>query len=456
MTNPLTSNSPDTASAIRPSEAAKAGIGLRTADWILWLLVAVSPIVFGALTWRLEPVVTQHMIRHFSVPIVTIEMLVILFAVRNGFGLKQAFAGIPAWAKIALAILGAVAVGTAVTATADPFSAKMRTITSLLHVLFGLSLVFLFSDRWRQLRPMIWPSIVLGTLGYLALVTAWVASIDDPYTFEWLRFYLAVTNARQLGFYSMVGGAAAFGLAIMSRNDRARWAWLAATGALLALSFWSGTRSSLFAFVGAIALSALVFRDLRTEAAARALAIALLFGFCLGILHTVPHPDFGPFRLWAASGGDDPGSGRLEIWLGTLSMVPQSPWFGFGESQFRSLVIEGGHAYNHPHNWFLQILFQWGIVGAACYFALAAFVLCRFYRSARGMGTAALPAFLVAINLLICSLYEGTLYHPYPISMLLLALAWTIAFGQRSDSSVNLGLGDPRLPAGAASGAMNA
>jgi O-antigen ligase len=175
----------------------------------------------------------------------------------------------------------------------------------------------------------------------------------------------------------------------------------------------------------------MMFRELRTGAAARALTFSVLLGLCLGSLHRVPNPLFGPLRLWMSSKGNNPDSGRLEIWFSTLRMVRQSPWFGFGESQFHLLVAEAAGQFYHPHNWPLQILFQWGVIGAICYFALAAFVLHKFYGSIRIVGAAALPAFLVATSLLVYSLYEGTLYHPYPISMLIVAITWTLACGKQ-------------------------
>lgn len=419
---------PASAGDIRPA----AGFGLRTADRAVWLLVAASPIVFGALTWRLGPSVLQDVVRRFSVPIAVTELLVILFALRGGFGLREPFTRAPAWTKVALAILGVVAFGTALTATADPFSAKVRTLTSVLHVLFALSLIHLLSGRWRPLRAAVWPSIVLGTLGFMVLVAAMVATIEDPQAFDWLRFHLGVTNVRQLGFYSVIGAAAALGLALTAPGERTRWGWIGATGVLLALSFWSGTRSSLAAFGATSVFAALAFPGLRSVAAARTWALAVLLGLCLSFLHQVRHPAYGAFRIWASSEGDNPDTGRLEVWLGTLRVIPQSPWIGFGESQFRSLVPEAGGVFNHPHNWLLQIVFQWGVIGAACYFALAAFVLHRFYRSTRAIGSAALPAFLVATSLLVYALYEGTLYHPYPISMLLVAIAWVVTGDTRS------------------------
>ena len=159
--------------------------------------------------------------------------------------------------------------------------------------------------------------------------------------------------------------------------------------------------------------------------------LSLFGGLAIGLASPTPHPMFGPLRMLVSSSSDDPGSGRTEIWLGTLRVFRDKPLFGYGESQFRLLVPEVHGAYNHPHNWMLQILFQWGLVGAFCYFALAALVWIHFERSVRDLGDSALPAYLVAISLLVYALYEGTLYDPYPIAMLALAITWAIAAASR-------------------------
>jgi O-antigen ligase len=392
-----------------------------------WLLVAGCPVIFALATWPGAAFPGQDTIRHYSLPILAVELAVVVLAFRQGFQPGRALATAPGWVGGALALLGVIAIGTALLVAPDKPSAMLRTCSSIMHVLFALALGHLFNGVWRSLSSRIWASIAIGTLGYGAILVAYVSSIADPIAHDWLHFRLAVTHVRQLGFYSVVGACAAFGLAVTSANKRTYWTWLTAAGILLALSFWSGTRSSLVAFAAAFVISLRLFPSLRRPRAWNGLLSSMLLGLGIGLLHQVPHWAFGPLRLWAASGGEDPGSGRLEVWLGALRVYLERPLFGFGESQFRLLVPEGHGLYNHPHNAVLQILFQWGLAGAACYFALAAFVWLRFEKAVRQTGNAALPAYLVAVSLVTYSLFEGTLYHPYPIAMLAVAVASVLA-----------------------------
>ena len=392
-----------------------------------WMLVACSPIIFALLTWPIFFFAAQDAVRHYSLPIVAIEMTTVVLALATGWQPSQSLAAAPPWCKAALAILGAVATGTALFVAPDQPAAVLRTLTSIFHVLFALSLVHLFAKAWRPLDTAIWPSIALGTLGYVVLLVPYVASITNPENFDWGYFMFGVTNVRQTGFYSVVGACVAFGLAISSNDKRTYSLWLVVASILLAESFWSGTRSSLIAFAAACIVGLRLFPSLRTLRAARSFMLSTVLGLMLSLLHQVPHPLFGALRLWIASGSADPGTGRLEIWRGTARMFLERPLFGFGESQFRLLLPEVEGAYNHPHNWVLQILFQWGLVGAVCYFSLAVFIWFRFEGAIRRMGSAALPAYLTATSLLIYSLYEGTMYHPYPIAMLAVAVAWAFA-----------------------------
>lgn len=412
-------------------------MALGTSGRVAWLLVAGCPILFALATWPVAGFVWQDSVRHFSLPIIAVELFVIILAMSDGFEPGRAIAAAPVWVGAALALLTAVALGTALLVAPDRPGAIVRTCSSIIHVLFSFSLVHLLTGTWRPLLPYVWSSIALGTLGYALVLTIYVSSIPNPDAYPWAVFQLAVTHVRQLGFYSAVGACTALGLAFTSESKRAQSGWLACSSMMIAISFWSGTRSSLIAIAAAYLISLLSFPLLRRPKAWGQAIMAAVGGLAISLLHHVPHPMFGPLRIWMASNASDPGSGRLEVWLGTLQACLERPLFGYGESQFRLLVPEVEGALNHPHNVFLQILFQWGLVGATCYFVLAIFLLVRFKNSIQQLGSAALPAYFVTVALLTYSLYEGTLYHPYPIAMLATGIAWALASGNASAKSGN-------------------
>lgn len=70
----------------------------------------------------------------------------------------------------------------------------------------------------------------------------------------------------------------------------------------------------------------------------------------------------------------------------------------------------------------VQVAFQWGLVGAICFFALGAALMWRAARRMKQGGAEIAPALLVLLGLLVFSLYDGSFYYPYPIVMMTTAL----------------------------------
>lgn len=402
------------------------------ADRLAWILIALTPVVFGLATWDPESERSgfQSLMRFLALPVLTVELVVIGFALGSGFRPFRLLAAMPMWIRIALAALVAVAFGSAVFVALSPNYALIRTCIWTIHLLFGLGAAHLLVSSSPKSRLVLWRLVVAGMLLYLLLVTAFIVAIPDPETFEWVYFGLGVIHVRQLGFYSLVGAAAALGLAAAERGRSGYWLAVGAATLMLALSFWSGTRGSPIALLAALAVGGALLPGLRTVRTLGAALISFIGGAFVSFIHSVPNQFFGLVRISSSASGatvDEVGSGRVTMWLGTLRAVLERPLFGYGDSQFNRIVPEALGIYNHPHNALLQILFQWGFVGGACFFAIALALCWRALRNAQASGTAHAPAFLVAASLLVMALYEGSLYHPYPIMMIALSFASMLA-----------------------------
>ena len=124
------------------------------------------------------------------------------------------------------------------------------------------------------------------------------------------------------------------------------------------------------------------------------------------------------------------------MWESTFQTFLQRPIFGFGESQFKVVVPAALNQYNHPHNSILQFMLQWGLVGVACLAVLTAPILWKVVQLSRQRPDESLPAFFVLAGLLIFSLYEGSLYHVYPVMMVVVALCFVLG---KSESRINGG-----------------
>jgi len=411
------------------AEIQSGATGSRSYKW-LWLLIALVPAIFAVATWSPggERTAVHGVTRFLALPVLAAELIVIAAALASGFRPMSMIMDWPRWAQATLAILVAVAFGTALFVAPPGSPTLLRTCISVAHLLFGLAARHLM--RAAPTGDRFWWMMVAGLCAYAAILVAFVLSITSPNKFDWKYFGLGVVHVRQLGFYSVVGGAAAIGLAAASST---RNQWLLATAAasvMLAISFWSGTRGSLVAIAAAFALGMVVMPALRRLRALAAFASSFAFGAILSLVHLPPNKYFGLLRIAQATGGnsaDEIGSGRVEMWAGTLRLALERPLFGHGESRFQFLVPEALDTYSHPHNVILQLLFQWGSVGLICFSLLAAAVGWIFLRASRTGGAYLAPAFLVVTSLLTMSLYEGTLFHPYPIMMIAIGIAYMLA-----------------------------
>jgi O-antigen ligase len=109
------------------------------------------------------------------------------------------------------------------------------------------------------------------------------------------------------------------------------------------------------------------------------------------------------------------------MWLATLDGIAASPWIGHGEDQFVS--ERGAWFYNHPHNSVLQFLYQWGIIGTAFALTIVGPIIANYRKAARTFPEAALPAIGALTGLLLMSLLEGSLYHVFPLMVVIICLA---------------------------------
>lgn len=418
----------------------------RPAILSIWLLVPLAPLIFAIATF--DPwgngYRVQAILRSMSLPITMIEMVVIFWAFMRGFQLDMAVRKLPVWARILLVILIAIAIATTIFVAPDRAKATIRTYAWAIHLLFGFGLCYLFQTRWSDLRRLFWPTIAAGTVFYVFAVIALVLTIPNEQVFNWKAFGLGVTHIRQVAFYSIVGAGAALGLAATTQERSHYWSAVAAATLLLALSFWSGTRGSLLAVFVAFAVGLVLLPAMRHWRAGLALIVSYAGGGLISLIHQPPHPFFGLFRIsrsTAVTKADALATGRLTQWSDSARAVLERPWFGYGESQY-GYAVPGWDQFNHPHNIFLQLLIQWGIIGTACFIALAAYLGWHFMRRASSNGPDMVPAFLVAAGLAILSLYEGSLYHPYPVMMFAVAIAYVMAsppsafVGQRRNAAL--------------------
>ena len=108
-------------------------------------------------------------------------------------------------------------------------------------------------------------------------------------------------------------------------------------------------------------------------------------------------------------------------------MILERPLFGYGEKQFQFVVPEALGGYKQPHNAPLQYLLSWGIIGGGIFFFLLFRLIGNLYQKSDRFSAAGLPEILTIVALLFYSLYDGALYAPYSLAMLIFAFASAFA-----------------------------
>ncbi len=394
------------------------------------IIVALSPLFFGAATatFTNDISITHRFMLVFSIPVVLVELFVIAFAYGARLSLIEPMGDWPSWARVALLILVAIAMSTAAIATADPISAFLRTAIWFVHLAFGLAMFALAKHGMPTAAT--WRHLLAGILAFALGLAIFVMTIPDTTAFEWLDFNFAVTNVRQLGFYATVGCGLAYGLFLSSTDMRWKYAAIVAGSLSMTIIAWSGTRSAIIALLFGLVVAFCSLRLSRSILSLIFLPITFALAVPLSLVHPAPDPALGVERMWSDSareGMDAKTSGRIELWTGALERVPQQLLFGHGESQFRLMVPANQGKYNHPHNSIIQMLFQWGLVGATCFFALFGWAWFRLWQIAKQQPEIGLPAFMVVSSLFGFSLVEGSLYHTWPV--MIMAAVTALAMG---------------------------
>lgn len=388
-------------------------------------IVGFAPMAAILLTWAIAdgtPPTTISFIKHFALPVVVAELLVIALALRAG--LLAAIARPSPRVLIPGAVLAAIAIGTALWVAPYPQLAEFRNALWLIHVLFACAVWHLRDRGWFGAADLT-GALMAGFVASIASLAIFLARLDTLDGFAWMNGLPGFDNVRRVAYYA----APIIGLCIgrlASRHDRR--GWLAAFAvAILAFAaiFWNGARGALFALAVAYAAGLCLFPALRRARVWGATAASAV----LGALAALALPGAGSFmgirRMLLTNFSADAAvpssgvtSGRAELWRGTLEAIARQPWFGHGEGQLWQ-VVPAARTFDvaHPHNVVLQILFAWGLIGALCVAVLTVPFALRIIRNAQARGGEWLPPLMAMLVLVPYALIDGTLFHVHAVSL---------------------------------------
>ena len=396
---------------------------IRPLMFALWL-TAMLPCLQALATWdmdgRLSP--QAFALRHLSLPVLAGELLIIWLAARESMSIGDIVSRIPKIASVLLVIWIFVAIITALIEPNQRAISVFITARYLTHGLFFAALLSLYNnapglstERWLQI-------LALGAAAYVTALVIFCLIIPNREVFQWALRIPSATNIRQIGYYVAIFTVAPLTLLLFGA-DKYSWRYGLCITGLVAFISWSGSRGALIGLIAGSLVSLVFIKKRPSRNALLATGGYMFSGMGLSIFLPAPTPAFGIFRILSSvQGNSDISSGRLDVWLKTIDHIRTGPFFGHGSGRFNWNMHEAyGMDFNHPHQFILQYVYDWGMVGGAA--ALLSLLVLAFatLRKARDhplAGYAAISAIITTVGI---AMIDGALFYPISI-MLTLAL----------------------------------
>jgi O-antigen ligase len=412
--------------------------------WLAAVIIAAAPLIHFLATWDSDGRLTSQAfaIRHYSIPIMLLEICLIWIAVRERISFKAAFSKIPSVPLILLAIWFVFALIALVADSNGLNNAALILARYLLHGLAFFALIHLISNqtsfsitRWLEV-------IAMGGIAYAAAIAIFSVSVKDPANFAWMLRLPSATNIRQIANNLGILAIAPIALLLMKHESKKWLCWLAVV-AMMAAMVWTGSRATLLGLAIGIFASLAVLPSVSAFRNVAAFLSASVVGVITSLFLPIPHPTFGMFRMWGTiQKQDDVSSGRWEMWANTVEQIGRSPWIGFGSGRYNKNMRDAyGFDFNHPHNVVLQYVYDWGVIGGSIAIMLLSLLGAQILKRKTSDPASTFVAIMAFVTICATAMVDSPLFHPLPImiAIALISPVFACPLGQKHSPKSNGG-----------------
>jgi exopolysaccharide production protein ExoQ len=252
----------------------------------------------------------------------------------------------------------------------------------IFHIGFAFAISFLVKSVDKALLNRCTNILAAGFLLFCMLVAVhfYIAPVShyvETKGFSWSAIVPGNLSIRHFGMIAGFVTALFIGMQLTQQSREIPMLNSLAVASLLFGSvFWSGTRSAVLGIALAL-ITVLLFA--RKPPSIRQFALisgAVAGGLALSIIWIPPDGSFGiidAFQRTSIIAGPPVDQGRLMLWQESWNMFIEHPLVGWGEGSFYQLLQMSLHMYHlQPHNFIIQFLVSWGIIGGGiALFAMA-------------------------------------------------------------------------------------
>lgn len=236
-------------------------------------------------------------------------------------------------------------------------------------VLLALSVFLLYRDQRETRLPAYLLAITLVHLPFLVDAVVWVMHSGPDFFTKSMRI-TNFSHVRHFGYLGFLAAVAASALMVVGRGA-------AVVSVILALAavfgiVLTGSRGALLSWISFLVFCGFLLPASRRKIAAHGafvLCAACVLVWILDVTGALVSPNIFQRVRQVMEGQNVVDSGRIEIWLAVTREIAARPLFGFGTEAYQ---LSGccDRSVVQPHNFLLQLLMQFGLVGGALLLAL--------------------------------------------------------------------------------------
>ncbi len=389
--------------------------------------MAALPSVFVLATWDSDGLQTPRAfaVRYLSLPVTICELCIIWLAVRTKFDVVNVFKELGRIPKLLIAIWFVFAVIPIALADDKMFGSTFATLQYALHGIFLAAAVHLARTSKVKMDRRTWSVsvIALGGLTYVGFITLFALLVPDKDGFPWVLRLPSGTNIRQLGYFAAIASVPSLSFILLGRSKIAVFCF----SFIVIVTFiaWSGSRGALIGLLCGTVVGAAVLGNRLSKFRAGLALLCFGTGMAASLTLPAPAPEFGLVRMVSSLEQEDIGSGRSLVWKSTISEISKTPWIGHGSGTFNKNMREAyGFDFNHPHQFILQYVYDWGVIGGGAGGLLlillffACLQRCRQYNDVAAYGSISALCTIAAVSMI-----DGALFYPLSIFITVLAVA---------------------------------
>lgn len=387
--------------------------------YVILFILSILAISFGS--------VGSGFFNNYNITVYLSYFLIIILLISKGEALKNLKTALSL--KICIMFL-VFFISCVIAEMNSAFDVWYRYFSILVCVLYGSVFYYLCESKKINIDIFYKALSGFGVLHVLFLIV-FAFNLNDPLSHDWAKHLPFFNNIRNFTDYLVVCFLCSFYLFFKNTKD---YKYFVFCTFILSCLFWSGSRSSILA--GFCSLLFIIYYFKERLINFLYLSVMVFSSTLISICFAVNAPGFGLYSsLYRSVGGslNKISSSRLDVYKQVFDLICSRPFFGYGGEAVRNQgVMAGEMKLAQAHNFILQILIEFGLVGLILVFIVLFSILSRV--DFKGINKENCIVYAVVLNIIISSMFNGGFYYTATLSIFCLFLSYLCYLNNNVDS----------------------